>query len=235
MKKLLFTFACTFITLVTVLAQDCQNFYFMTNNSQIEMTTYDKKGGKSGVMTWKITDVKKDGNSFIAQVNSTFSDEKGKEITKSTGSYKCTNGLLEADVRMSLPQQQGQPMQPTEAQMSSAYIEYPSNMSVGQSLKDVDFNMDMNMSGGMKANMNFKETNRKVDAKEKVTTPAGTWDAYVISYESFMKTKMGAIGMPGFTFQVKEWFVPGFGLVKSETYSKNGKLAGSMQLTSIKK
>jgi len=36
-------------------------------------------------------------------------------------------------------------------------------------------------------------------------------------------------------FKVTEWFAPGFGVVKSETYARNGKLLGSTQLTSLKK
>jgi hypothetical protein len=35
--------------------------------------------------------------------------------------------------------------------------------------------------------------------------------------------------------KVTEWFVPNFGIVKSETSDKNGKLMGSSMLTSIKK
>jgi hypothetical protein len=93
--------------------------------------------------------------------------------------------------------------------------------------------MDVNMNTGIKANINFKEINRKVDSKESITTPAGTWEAYVISYEGNMRTKMGPIGIP-FNFTAKEWFVPGIGIVKTETYSK-GKLAGSTMITSIKK
>ena len=203
----------------------------MTANAQIEMTVYDKKGKASGTQTWNITDVKKEGNSYTSTINSSFKDDKGKEIAKGTGLYKCSGGMLQADMKMSMPQQPG--MQSSEVELSNSYLEYPYSMTVGQTLKDAQMEMDMNMNTGVKANINFKETNRKVDAKESITTPAGTWDAYVISYEGNMRTKMGPLGIP-FNFTAKEWYVPGIGIVKTETYSK-GKLAGSTMITSIKK
>jgi hypothetical protein len=234
MKKLLFSLGLTLIIGTDLYAQDCQTFLYMTSNAQIQMTIYDKKGQASGVQTWKVTDVKKEGGGFTSSINTSFKDEKGREITQSTGIYKCVNGMLQADIRMSMPQEQMQQYKPTEATMNNVYLEYPYSMSVGQTLKDADFTMDMNMNTGMTANVSFKETNRKVDAKENVTTPAGSWDAYLISYEANMRTKMAGIGIP-FTFHVKEWFVPGTGIVKSESYSKNGKLVGSTMITSITK
>jgi hypothetical protein len=35
--------------------------------------------------------------------------------------------------------------------------------------------------------------------------------------------------------QVKEWFAPNFGIVKTESNAKNGKLMGSTLIPSIKK
>lgn len=212
-------------------AQDCKTFLFMSANAQIQMSIYDKKGNLSGVQIWNVSDVKKEGDGYSSTINTVFKDDKGKEITKSTGLYKCSGGMLQADLQMAMPQQPQ--MQNSEAKMSNAYLEYPYAMTVGESLKDAQMEMDMNMNGGMKSKVSFKETNRKVDAKESITTPAGTWDAYQISYNANMKIQMGPIGVPT-KFTVKEWFVPGIGVVKSENYMK-GKLAGSSMITSITK
>jgi hypothetical protein len=230
MRKLL-TICFLLFSTVYGFAQDCKAFLFMTANAQIEMTIYDKKGKASGIQTWNVTDVKKEGSAYTSTINSSFKDDKGKEIAKGIGAYKCSGGILQADMKMAMPQQPG--MQSADVQLSNSYLEYPYSMSVGQTLKDAQMEMDMDMNTGMKANVSFKETNRKVDAKESVTTPAGTWEAYVISYEGNMKTKMGPLGIP-FNFTAKEWYVPGVGIVKTETYSK-GKLAGSTVITAIRK
>ena len=234
MKKYLLTLAFAVFTTLMMVAQDCQTFLFMTTNAEVQMTMYDKKGKASGVQTWKVGDVKKDGTDFVSTINTSFKDDKGKEITNTSGTYKCNGGILHADMKMAMPQQQAGTMKPTEAKMSGAYLEYPYNMSVGQQLKDAQMDVDVDMKNGVVSKVSFKELNRKVEAKEQISTPAGSWEAYIIKYDGNMRTEMAGIGIP-FNFSVKEWFVPGVGIVKSETYTKGGKLAGSSMITAIKK
>jgi hypothetical protein len=76
--------------------------------------------------------------------------------------------------------------------------------------------------------------NRKVTGKEKITSDAGSWDAYKIAYDASIKIKMIGIGIP-MVMQTTEWFVPNFGVVKSETFSKKGNKMGSSLLTKLKK
>lgn len=231
MKKLFFLSAVCLG--LNGLAQDCQTFLYMTSNAQVQMKVYDQKGKESMIQTWTISDVKKDGNGYVSTLNIVATDEKGKEMGKSTGQYRCNGGVLQADVRMSIPQtEQMKGMQPTEAKMEGGFLEYPHNMSAGQTLKDTDFKMDL--SGGIPgSSVEYKQTNRKVQGKESVTTPAGTWEAYKITSDAFMRIKMG-IGIP-MNMTVTEWFVPGIGVVKTEMYDKKGKLTGTTMITSIKK
>jgi len=220
---------------VNSFSQDCSGYWYLTNNAEVQMTIFDQKGKQSGIQTWTVTEVKKDGKSFTSVLKSSMKDEKGKQIAESTGAYKCTDGILQADIKMSLPQEQMQAYKPTEAKLDAVYIDYPYNMSTGQSLADATFNMDMTMgNGGMPAKLLFNETNRKVEAKETITTPAGTWEAYKITYDGLFKVQVSGIGIP-VNMVVNEWFVPGFGVVKTESYNKKGKLMGSTLLTSIKK
>jgi hypothetical protein len=207
----------------------------MTPNAKIGMTIYDKKGAASGIQTWQVNDVKKTGDTYTSTLSVSFTNDKGKLISSGSGIYKCSGGMLSADMKMFLPQEQMSKMEgSSEAKVDPVYLEYPANPSVGQALKDAEFNMDIDMKNGMSTHITFKEEARKVDAKESITTAAGTWEAYIISYNGNMKTKVLGIGIP-VSFSVKEWYVPGMGIVKSETYSKNGKLAGSSALTSISK
>ncbi len=215
-----------------IIAQDCKNYYYMTNNAEVQMTLYDAKGAKSGQQTWKISNVSKDGNGFRSTINSSFVDGKGQEIAKATGVYKCNGGKLMADMRMSVPQDQAQQIKAGEAQLNESYLEYPSSLSEGMQLPDAFFDMEMNTSG-LPSTARFEMKNRKVEGKEKISSDAGSWDAFKISYDAQMKIKMIGIGIP-MVMKTTEWFVPNFGIVKSETYSKNGKLKGSSLLTRLK-
>lgn len=234
MKRFFFftlAIACAF----ALRAQDCKSNLYMTPNAKLQMTVYDKKGKESGVQTIQVTGVKNNGAAYESTVSTSMVDDKGKAISNGTGTYRCNGGVLSADMKLFMPQEGMGGMKNAEASFEPVYLEYPSTLSVGQKLTDAELKMDMTMNGGMKASLTFKEENRTVTAKESVTSPAGTWDAYVISYEGNIKSKMGGIGLPAFGFTVKEWFVPGTGIVKSETYTKNGKLAGSTLLTAVTK
>lgn len=193
-------------------AQDCKNYYFLTGNAVVEMTMYDKKGEVSGKQTWTISDVKREASSLSSTVSTVMTDDKGKEIAKSTGQYKCANGVLQADIRMNMSQPQNKDAT-AEASYDGNYIEYPPSMQAGQTLADAEATIT-SKSGGMNTSINFKQTNRKVADKETVTSPAGTWEAYKITYDATITTKIAGIGIP-LRMKVTEWFVPGFGMVKS--------------------
>lgn len=197
------------------------------------MTIYDKNGKENGKQTWNITEVKKDGAGYSSAVNYMFVNEKGKEISKGTATYKCNGGVLSADMKMNIPQEQ-MDTKNMEARVEETYVEYPASMSPGQALKDAEFKMELYNKASLGQTTTFKETGRKVEGTESVTSPAGTWEAYKITYDGQIKTVITIIPI-AFNFKATEWFVPGFGLVKSETYSKNGKLIGSTLVTSIKK
>jgi hypothetical protein len=122
------------------------------------------------------------------------------------------------DMKMSIPTQPGGPSANSDVKADNIYMEYPTSMSVGDALKDASMHMDME-NNGMKQSIDMEVFDRKVDAKEKVTTPAGSWDCFKISYKSKVRIKTMGIGMP-MNIEGTEWFAPGFGVVK--TQSKHG-------------
>ena len=190
------------------------------------MTISNNKGKESGKMTYVISDSKKNGSSITATINSEFVDTKGKTITKATNNVKCENGVMQMDMKTFIPPAQMEQMKSGEAKATDVYLEYPANMKVGDQLKDGQFNMDYE-SNGLKSSIEISITERKVEGKESVTTPAGTWECFKISAKNKIVSKVAGIGFP-IKMDVNEWFAPGFGIVKTE--SKSGKT----EITSIK-
>lgn len=217
-------------------AQDCKGFYYFTDNSETVMTVYDKKSKESGKLTYKVSNVTKTGNTTSANFTSEMVDEKGKILTKGAGKFKCVAGIVMVDAKISMPQENMAAYKDMDVKAEETFIEYPTNLSAGQSLKDVNFMMDVYNKGSAFSTVNFSETNRKVVGKETVTSPAGTWECWKITYDAQFKATMAAvkIGIP-FNLRATEWFAPGFGIVKTESFSKNGKLLGSTLITSVKK
>jgi len=219
------TFAFLLLT-GNLFSQDCSNYYFLQNNKTVEMTITNGKGKESGKMTYVVSNSKKSGSSITAMINSEFVDAKGKSITKATNNVKCENGVMQMDMKTFIPPAQTEQMKAGEAKATDVYLEYPANMNVGDQLKDGQFNMDYE-SSGLKSSIEISITERKVEGKESVTTPAGTWECYKISAKNKIVSKVAGIGFP-IKMDVVEWFAPGFGIVKTE--SKSGKT----EITSIK-
>jgi hypothetical protein len=101
-------------------------------------------------------------------------------------------------------------------------LEYPSTLSVGQSLKDGTITVTAENSP-MPINITLNILNRKVEAKETITTPLGTFETFKITSNSVMKTKMG-ISMT-MEYESTEWLAKDVGVVKSESFRK-GKSMG---------
>ena len=207
-------------------AQDCNSYYFLQKNKTVEMTIYGKKGEANGKQVYTVSDVTNAGDNITGTVNSEMFDKKGKSIAKGHSQIVCNGGVMMIDMSMQLPQQQQEQFAKAEVKADKIYIEYPNNMKVGDKLKDATLNMDIDNSG-MKQNVNMVTSDRTVAAKESVTTTAGTWDCFKITYKSKVTIKTMGIGMP-FNIEGTEWFAPGFGIVKTE--SKHGGTA----ITAIK-
>lgn len=207
-------------------SQECTGFYYLQNNKTVEITLRNKKGKETGKITYLISNVQKSGSTVTSTVNSEFADSKGKLISKATNVMKCVGGIIMMDMKMFIPSAQQEQMGNIAASGDASYLEYPANMKQGDVLKDGEFSMDFKMESGIGANIRVDITNRKVDGKESITTPAGTWDCFKITYHSKVVLKMG-IGFPINT-DVTEWFAPGFGTVKTESKG------GTTEITSVK-
>jgi hypothetical protein len=211
----------------TVAAQDCGGYYFLQNGKTVEMTIYNKKDKITGVQTYKISDVVKSGTATLATINGEMMNEKGKSLSKSVVKVSCSGNVLNMDMSMYIPSAQQQQFKNTDATANAVYLQYPATMKAGDALPDGNFSMDMK-TDGLNMSVTVQINNRKVEVKEAVTTPAGTWDCYKITSSQRIQTKMSGIGMPAMNMEVTEWFVPNFGVVKTDT--KYGKT----EITAIK-
>lgn len=213
MKLLFLALAALFTT--SAGAQTCANYYYLQNNKTVEMTIYNKKGKASGKQVYTVKDVQNGGNTTTAVLNSEMFDTKGRSLAKGKSSIKCTDGVMMIDMKMVMPQQQAGPMASTEVKAEDFYMEYPSQMNIGDALKDGKLAMDMN-TNGLKSSMNMTVQNRKVEGKETITTSAGSWECYKISYLGKVSMKIMGINK-NMDINGIEWFAPDFGVVKTSS------------------
>jgi hypothetical protein len=224
-KQTLLALLCSLLTIYGV-AQDCKTFYYLQNNKTIEMTIYNKKGDESGKQVYTVTGVSNNGGATTGNVNSEMFDKKGKSIGKAKGTIQCKGGVMMVDMKMNLAPQQQEQFANADAKAENLYMEYPSNMKAGDKLKDASMDLEIDNSG-MKQSVKMVISERSVEAKESVTTTAGTWECFKITYKGKMTIRTVGIGIP-VNVDGTEWFAPGFGVVK--TQSKHGGTA----ITAIK-
>lgn len=230
---------CLWITTTLVLyaamaatAQDCKNFYYMVNNAVVEMSIYNDKEELMGKQLYRVAEVEKKGSDLVSTFSTSFMDKNGKEISKSEGKFKCNGITIGVDMKMNIPGGAAQNMS-AKVKSSDSYLMYPTTLTVGKYLADGAFHMESEVNG-MPMIMDFKITERKVEGKESITTTAGTWDCFKISYNIETKISVMGAGVP-MDLKATEWFAPGFGMVKSVSYNKNGKLMGSTLITKLEK
>ena len=156
-------------------------------------------------------------------------DAKGKSLGTMQLSARCEGGIYFIDMKNLMGQQSMEDYKDMEMKIEGGNLEIPSSMKAGDILKNGDMKIAFSSGGMTVMNMNFSVTNRKVEAVESITTPAGTFECYKISYD--IATKM----MINVKSKGAEWYSKGTGMIKSETYSTDGKLLGSNVLTAIKK
>ena len=190
------------------------------------MSIYDKKGDLSGKLVYSISDVKTSNGLTTGSVQSEMFDKKGRTIAKGNSVMKCNGGVMMINMKMVMPTPQAEQFNQASAKTDDFFIEYPVNMNKGDQLKEGTLTMDVD-NNGLQQSITMTVFDRKVEDKEKVTTPAGTWDCYKISYKNKMSIRIMGVGVP-VNMEGTEWYAPGFGVVKS--VSKHG----STEITSVK-
>lgn len=215
-----------------VLTGPCDSMLFFKEGTATTMTHYEANGKVSGSTKTVYKDVTKSANEASVKASQQNYDKKGKLTTSSNFTIKCQDGTLLFDMKMFLPQQQAEAYKDMEMTIEGADMEMPNNLEVGKSLKDADIKFHFKPKGDMPLpamKMEVKITNRKVEAKETITTPAGSFECFKISEDAEFKTL--------FSMKTRtiNWFSLEAGNVRTESYKENGKLLSKSELTELKK
>jgi len=115
-----------------------------------------------------------------------------------------------------------------QVSLTSDKLDLPNNLTVGQTLKEGTATMVISNQGMKLMTMNIHVYNRKVETKETITVPAGTYECFKITYDVESKVIFKVQGIAA------EWYAKGIGMVKQETYDSKGKITGSTLLKSFK-
>lgn len=225
--KIFFNLTLALLITVAMQAQDCRLYFPDEVGTSREMTSYDKKDRPASRVVQTILEKDVSGQDITLKVETVIYDEDDEEFSRSEVEIGCVNGVFSIDMSEYVTEML-EAYQSMDIEMEGDNLVFPTNLSVGDNLPDGNINVTANSSGVTIMNMDITIANRKVEAKEEVTTPAGTFDCYKISYETVSKNRLMTVTVRGM-----EWIAEGVGLVKSESYNKKGKLTGYSLLTGL--
>lgn len=198
----------------------CNPFYNLKEGSQWELTSYNPKDKTTGRQVQELKSIEETPDGWKALIHFKSYDKKDKLVYEKDVELECADGVIKMDMARFIPDESLQAFKDMDMTIEVDNLELPSDLDVGKTLDDGAINIK---SAFM--NMSIDVTDRKVEGKEKITTPAGTFDAFKVKYN--VKTKM-VMNMEG---SGVDYIAENVGLVRSETYDKNGKLTGYTVLT----
>ncbi|CAG5079401.1 TapB family protein [Parvicella tangerina] len=210
-------------------AQDCASFMPMEEGYKWEVTNFNKKGKEQGTVTHTVKSASVEGGVANAELEMVTSD--GKEEHSTTYQFMCEGSTFKMSMNIFLPDEtmeQMQNMESMEVEMDMEDMEFPTVLEVGQELKDANMTMEAKMNGMKVMSMTTLIKDRKVVAKESVTTSAGTYECFKV--EQVSAIKMGFVNRE---YKSVSYIAEGVGVVRSESYDKKGNLDSYSEITKI--
>ena len=231
MKKIFYLIIILLFTSEYTIAQECTIYIPNTVGTELHYEMTNQKGKVLGSYTQKLLSIKNKGGETIYSMLQTTMDGNSddKILMQDTITFRCKGNEFYIDMDQYMNDKQMEGFQNMEVKVTTDDLNYPSNLSPGQKLKDGS--ITVSIEGGM-MNMSFttKIINRKVESKENMDTPAGTFKCYKLSEDIQSKTGFVNVSMHNIM-----WISKDIGTIRSESYNKKGKLTGITQLVKIVK
>jgi uncharacterized protein DUF3108 len=202
----------------------CKEMFDFQEGTSWQWTNYNKKGKYLGKSMQKVDKYKTLNNGFEVTLTVVSSDKKGEQMPPVSMDMSCKDGVVYFDMKKFIPDEYFKEGD-VDLQVSGENLEMPTNMEVGDYLRDASVKMALTSGGStMGLNMAVDIYDRKVAGEETLKTPAGEFNCLIITQS--IKTK----DIVTVQMDTKEWYAQGVGMVKSESYRK-GKLVGYSILT----
>lgn len=209
----------------TIFSQNCEDISPYKKDMYLEYTNYNKKGKEKSKEKHNITNVSNDNGSLVIDISSVYDDKKN--ATPQKYQLRCKNGDFYIDMSNYMSHQSENQEGSIEIKATGDFLEFPDNMKSGDILGEGNIDLSIGEDNAV-AIANMTISNRNILENTSLTTPAGTFEAYKMSFDYLFT--IGFIKIRG---KGIEWYVKGIGIVKSESYTKKGKLRWSRELTKI--
>lgn len=209
---------------------DCKSLGQFKKGFKTQMTSYDKKDQVANIVNQEVVEVGEEDGDLVATCKIS-TDEKFARSKKDefTTKLRCHNGSIVMNFRDMMGSRTSfSEMKNMEMKITGDNVEIPNKLMVGQTLPENTMNMQMIMNGTPLMTMSCTMKDRIVEKKETITSSAGTFDCYKITYKIMNSTGMGE------QYSYAIWMDKGL-TVKTATFDEDGKSMGYSLLTKLEK
>ncbi|HET6243011.1 MAG: hypothetical protein H0V01_09565 [Bacteroidetes bacterium] len=230
--SLFFLIFCILLLPNKLYSQACTQFELLKAGTSYTIKNYDPKGRLTSTSKNKVLKVEKKTEGMEAVIKNDITTINNEPLGSGIIKMRCEKGVMHYDLRAMLNPQSMAEFEGMQMQMENTTLELPSNLQPGQQLSEGNLKMKINNKGINIATVELKIYNRNVNEFEQITTEAGIFDTYKISYNTEMITTT-SIPLKVLTSTV-EWYSVKYGIVRSETFNRNGKPIGYSVLVEFK-
>jgi hypothetical protein len=225
----MFTTLLVFIFCASPLfAQDsCSEMLLLADRDvELEYTVYDRKGKPCGVTKTKVILIEETKNGTVFHFESNTKSQKGMADLQSQTYYmRCYKDTLYMSMKSVLPSGTLENYKSMKLDMETTDLKMPRKPQEDTSLPNGDISVVVSSNGMRVVTLKANTKERKVQKKESVTTPAGTFECVKVSQVNELK-----VGLITNKTTTTTWYAPGMGMIKQETYDKKGKLDSKIEL-----
>ncbi|HKZ65962.1 MAG TPA: hypothetical protein VJ111_06395 [Chitinophagaceae bacterium] len=216
----------------------CSNNLLFRKGAVIDATTYDGNGKVLGLQSSTVMKVYDEKGMTVSETDVQSTNAEGKDENVFKIAYKCDGD----NFIMDMASLAGNAMQGTT--ISASGLSFPFILKAGQTLPDASHTISI-ASGGKNMKIISVIKDRKVEARESITIPAGEFEAYKISAVIDATTEMEGIteemkkSMQAIKKRMGEnrfiiWYAPELTVLKMEMYMGD-KLQSRTEVTKIKR
>ncbi|MEX0987578.1 MAG: hypothetical protein WD052_08890 [Bacteroidales bacterium] len=222
MKKILTTALVIVLTgaITPAIGQDCEIYKDYKEGTSTTMVHYDKKDKPTGNTVTTVKEKKNIVGGVSLLFHQQYSDYEEYSF-ESEFEIRCVNGDVIVDMGKFIDPATLAAYENMEIDIEADDLSIPRNASPGDELNNGTVTVTVNTGTPIKVTVQATLSNRRVDSREKIETPAGTFDCLKLSYD--MLTKIGFLKIQS---SASEYYNSEHGVIKSETFNKKGKLTG---------
>lgn len=207
----------------------CEQWFPYGKGEGFEMEARDADGTAAGRIRFTVLGVSETGGKKVYTVKRELHYDETDRDMASEYTMTCEGDKMYIDTRAFYNPLSPEVMQGMDAEIESENLVMPASLDVGDELPEASMIMTLKQDGMTFSTMSLRLTGKRVVGRETLTVPAGTFDCLKIEGWLNTETKVMDREITSRTRTV-EWYSPGTGMVKSESYDKDGKRSGGVAL-----